>query len=85
MFDLEPNYLSLDGIYTVLKIEEDTLNKKLWYHVDTLNYIRNTIVNGVQVQDTLQLAINDELIINHHNLQLDIRLLKFQLFHLIQD
>lgn len=64
MFDLEPNYLALDGTFTVIKIEEDTLNKKLWYHVDTLNYVRNTISNGVTVQDTLQLSINDEVIIN---------------------
>lgn len=64
MFDLEPNVLQYDGAFTVIRIEEDTLNRKLWYHVNTLNYIRNTVVNGVQTQETRQLAVNNELIIN---------------------
>lgn len=64
MFDLEPNILENDGTFTVIKIEEDTLNKKLWYHVDTLNYVRNYIVSGTTIQETKQLAINDELIVN---------------------
>jgi hypothetical protein len=64
MFDLEPNILELDGTFTVIRIEEDTLNKKLWYHVDTLNYVRNYMVNGTTIQETKQLAINDELIVN---------------------
>jgi len=64
MFDLEPNYLELDGYFSVLKIEEDTLNKKLFYHVNTLNYVKNTIISGEQIPQTKQLSINDELIIN---------------------
>ena len=64
MFDLEPNILENDGTFTVIRIEEDTLNKKLWYHVDTLNYVRNFIVDGSTIQETKQLAINDELIVN---------------------
>jgi len=64
MFDLEPNVLEYDGAFTVIKIEEDTLNKKLFYHVDTLNYVRNVIKNGTTTRETKQLAINDEMIIN---------------------
>ena len=64
MFDLEPNQLQYDGTFTVTSIEEDTLNKKLWYHVDTLTYIQNVIVSGITTQVSQQLNINDELIIN---------------------
>jgi hypothetical protein len=64
MFDLEPNYLQYDGYFSVLKIEEDTLNKKLWYHVNTLTFVKNTIVKGEEIPETRQLSINDELIIN---------------------
>ena len=53
--------MEYDGTFTVIKIEEDTLNKKLWYHVDTLNYVRNLVDES---QETKQLAINDELIVN---------------------
>ncbi|NBP59363.1 hypothetical protein EBU71_22970, partial [bacterium] len=64
MFDLEPNVLEYDGLFTVLRIEEDTINRKLWYHVNTLNYLRNYMVNNQMVQETKQLGINDELIVN---------------------
>ena len=64
MFDLEPNYLELDGYFSVVRIEEDTLNKKLWYHTNTLNYVRNTMVGSEMVPETKQLSVNDELIIN---------------------
>jgi hypothetical protein len=30
MFDLEPNIVEYDGTFTVLKVEEDVLNKKLF-------------------------------------------------------
>lgn len=58
VFDIQPNSLLYDGVFNVLSIEEDTLNKKLWYHINTLDYL---------VNDTLevkQLAVGDELIIN---------------------
>jgi hypothetical protein len=64
MFDLEPNYLELDGYFSVVRIEEDTLNKKLFYHTNTLNYVKNTMVGSEMVPETKQLAINDEMIIN---------------------
>jgi hypothetical protein len=31
VFDLEPNILQYSGLYTVLKTEEDLLNRKLWF------------------------------------------------------
>jgi len=64
MFDLEPNFLDLEGYFSVLRIEEDLLNKKIWYHVNTTSYIRN-IKNGDEfTQEQLQLNVGDELIIN---------------------
>lgn len=60
-FDLQPNKLQFDGIFTVLKTETDTINNKLWYWVDTLNYV--DMSNG-QIK---QLNISDELIVNQDN------------------
>ena len=58
LFDLEPNNLLYDGQFSVLRIQEDRLNKKLWYVLDTLDYL---VVDAGQ---TKQLSINDEVIIN---------------------
>lgn len=58
IFDLEPNKLQYDGVFSVIRIEEDTIGKKLWYHLDTTSYI-NTITAEIK-----QLAIGDEVIIN---------------------
>jgi hypothetical protein len=57
-FDILPNVLLYDGLFNVLKIEEDALNRKLWYHVNTLDYIVN------ETLQLRQLAVGDELIIN---------------------
>ena len=64
MFDLEPNRLEFDGLFTVIRVEEDTINRKLFYHLDTLNYVRNQVVNGVVTQQVQQLKVDNELIIN---------------------
>jgi hypothetical protein len=56
--DLEPNTLKYDGQFSVLRIEEDRLNRKLWYVLDTLDYLE-TAINKVH-----KLAINDLVIIN---------------------
>ena len=58
VFDLEPNFLLYDGTYTIIKAEEDVLNKRIWYHLNTLNYtnVETSVVN--------QLSIGDELIVN---------------------
>jgi hypothetical protein len=37
VFDLLPNVLLYDGVFSVLDIEEDTLNRKLWYRINTLD------------------------------------------------
>jgi len=58
VFDLEPNVLLYDGVFNVITIEEDTLNRKLWYHLNTLDYLIN------ETLEVKQLSINDELIIN---------------------
>ncbi len=58
IFDLEPNNLLYDGIFSVIRIQEDRLNKKLWYVLDTLQYL------VVDTSETKQLSINDYVIIN---------------------
>jgi len=57
-FQMESNRLSYNGQYSVLSIEEDTLNNMLWYHLDTLKYV-NTLTNVIS-----ELVVNMELIIN---------------------
>jgi hypothetical protein len=61
---LEPNKLEFDGLFTVIRVDEDTVNRKLWYHVDTLTYVRKFMQNGQELQEVKQLTIDDELIIN---------------------
>jgi hypothetical protein len=58
IFDLETNSLQYDGLFTILGVEEDILNRKLWYQFDTLNYYE--IASGT----VKTLHIGDELIIN---------------------
>ena len=58
VFDLDPNELLYDGVFSVLSTEEDTLNRKLWYYINTFDYLV-TSTNEVR-----QLTINDEVIIN---------------------
>lgn len=58
IFDLEPHDLLYDGVFSVLRIQEDRLNKKLWYVLDTLNYLVRT------TNESAQLSINSEVIIN---------------------
>ena len=58
VFDLEPHDLMYDGQFSVLKIQEDRVNRKLWYVLDTLTYlVRST-------NETAQLSIGNEVIIN---------------------
>ena len=58
VFDLEPNNLLYDGQFSVLRIQEDRLNRKLWYVLDTLNYVIT------ETSQSKQLSINDEIIVN---------------------
>ncbi len=58
VFDLEPNSLLYDGEFSVLRIQEDRINRKLWYVLDKLDYI---VVDSTEVR---QLSLGDEVIIN---------------------
>ena len=58
VFDLEPNELLYNGKFNVIKIQEDRLNRKLWYLLDTLEYVN--ISTGL----TEKLNTGSELIIN---------------------
>lgn len=58
-FELEPNTIRFDGEFTVLKTDEDRLNRKLWYVLNTLNYI--DMSNNDEV---LELSVDDDVIIN---------------------
>lgn len=58
IFDLQPNNLLYDGQFSVLRIQEDRLNRKLWYVLDTLDYL---VVDSNQ---TKKLSNGDEVIIN---------------------
>ena len=68
MFDLEPNIVEYDGTFTVLKVEEDTINKKLFYHLNTLAYAKNQMGEmGDIIQQEKELVVGDEVIINTPN------------------
>lgn len=58
LFDLEPNMLLYDGVFSVLRIQEDRINRKLYYVLDTLDYL---VTDTTEVR---QLSVNDEVIIN---------------------
>jgi hypothetical protein len=58
VFDLEPNNLLYDGEFSVLRIQEDRINRKLFYVLDRLDYI---VVDSTEVK---QLSLGDEVIIN---------------------
>jgi hypothetical protein len=58
VFDLEPNNLLYDGEFSVLRIQEDRINRKLFYVLDRLDYI---VVDSTEVR---QLSLGDEVIIN---------------------
>lgn len=58
VFDLEPNELAFDGEFTVLRIQEDRLNRKLWYVLNSLDYVR------IDSAEPRELSLGDEVIIN---------------------
>lgn len=58
IFELEPNSLKYDGLFTILKTEEDRTNRKLWYIFDTLSYF------NIATKEQKTLAVDDQLIIN---------------------
>ncbi len=58
MFDFEPNNLRYDGVFTVLRIQEDRLNRKLWYVLNTLDYLE------VETSTIIKLSVGVELMVN---------------------
>lgn len=60
-FKLEPKELLYDGVFSVLSIEEDTINRRIWYHLDTIEYLIT------ETNESQQVGVNDEFIINTEN------------------
>lgn len=58
VFDLEPNSLLYDGLFSVLRIQEDRVNRKLFYVLNTLDYIE------IETGQLFKLSIGDELTVN---------------------
>jgi hypothetical protein len=56
-FKLEPNTLLYEGVFTVVGTQEDRLNRKLWYVLNTLDYKSN-------IDGRKQLSIGDEIVVN---------------------
>jgi len=57
IFELSINEIKDHGLFSVIKTESDTLNKKLWYHLNTLTYYSS---DGIEKT----LSIGDDLILN---------------------
>ena len=57
VFDFNSNELNYFGEFTIIRTETDTVNNKLWYHLNTLNYYDK----GGNIYT---LKISDELFIN---------------------
>lgn len=60
-YDLEPKRPLYDGYFSVFRTEEDSVNKKLFYVLNSLDY-RLTTTNEIK-----QLAVGDKLVINREN------------------
>ena len=57
VFDLNFKEVTYKGYYSVMKIETDTVNSKVWYHLNTLNYYsKDGSKNIIAVGDILALA-----------------------------
>lgn len=57
-FSLESNKLEFEGFFTILGVDEDTINQKQWFLFDTLDYYE------IETQQKRQLQLGDEMIIN---------------------
>ena len=58
IFELEPNVLENQGIFSVLKAQEDRINRKLWYYLDTLNYLSNNTGRIEKLDVGMELILN---------------------------
>ena len=57
-FDLEPNNLLFSGLFSVLETEEDVINKKLWYVLNTIEY------ENLNTNEIFTLKAGNQLLIN---------------------
>jgi hypothetical protein len=57
-FDIEPNRLKYEGFFTVLSTDEDFVNKKMWFLLDTIEY------TDIATKAKHNLQIGDEVIVN---------------------
>ena len=60
VFDLDYDQLQYYGLFDVIGIDNDTVNKKMWYVLGSLNYYDNS-------GNTVQLSVGNQLIINKQN------------------
>ena len=60
IFDLDFDLLQYYGIFDVIGVDNDTINKKLWYFLGSINYYD---FSG----NTKQLSVGDQLIINKND------------------
>ena len=57
IFDMNYKEINYKGFYSVMKIESDTINNKVWYHLNTLNYYsKDGTSNTLSVGGVLSLA-----------------------------
>ena len=56
--ELEANRLQYEGLFTILGVDEDVINHKMWYLMDTLNYTE------IDTNSKQTLKVGDELILN---------------------
>ena len=70
VFDLEPNELLYDGIFSVLQIQEDRINRKIFYVLNTLDYLEVSL-NQIQ-----QLKVGSEVIVNREKTSTRYRILE---------
>jgi hypothetical protein len=61
IFQINYKTIKFFGSFDVLKIESDTLNNKVWFHLNTLDYY--DITNN----KTLTLAIGDQIVLNNRD------------------
>ena len=60
VFDLDFDQLRYYGIFDIVGVDNDTINKKLWYVLGSINYYDYS-------GNTRQLSVGDELIINKND------------------
>lgn len=60
-FELEPNQLSSQGIFTPVSSAMDMLNNKLWYYLDTLEYLNNETDKIEKLQIGMELFVNNNM------------------------